>query len=478
MCIEPFTDPVTLACGHSFCRACAVSWFDSLAKRCPVARCPASAKAQPATLPAAFALKGMVEALRVHCRFGVREGEHGILKHNPDGCPAHLLVANVSAHEAACEYATELCPFSGCGVERRRRDARAHDVAAAEAHAVGERNARLASEAAASARVATLEARLAAAGPAAAGGTSAARVVTGATLRATLPGHTGMVYVCSWSPDGVTLVSGGADGKLKLWNVATLQCTATLDCHADEPRYGKVYDCSWSPDGLTIAAGSSDKKVKLWNFAERSCVRTMTGHADAVFSVAWSPLPGHLLASAGGNFKLWNAETGRCICTHPGKQYVSCAFSPDRHTVLLGSEDGNVTLWDVAMRAATNTLPSHTKFVTAVSWKPDSSAFVSASDDQTLKLWSAAAGSWSSTTLSGHLNTVECCAWSKDGISIASCGYDKTLRLWNAATGQECCAPLAATNPSEVIGCAWSPDDRILACCGLNMPLTLFDVQR
>jgi WD40 repeat protein len=81
-------------------------------------------------------------------------------------------------------------------------------------------------------------------------------------------------------------------------------------------------------------------------------------------------------------------------------------------------------------------------------------------------------------TLVGHHDTVECCAWSKDGGTIVSCSKDKTLRLWNAATGQECCPPLAATNPSEVIGCAWSPDGRILACCGFDKTVMLFDVQR
>ena len=482
VCTEVFTDPVTLACGHSFCRACAVSWFDASAKRCPVARCPASANARPATLPPQYALKGMVEALRVHCRFGVREGDRGNWTHDRDGCQAHLLIADVSAHEASCEYAPELCPFSGCGVERRRRDARAHDTAAAEAHAFGERNARLASEAAASARVAAIEARLAAAESAAAGGSSAARVATGATLRATLAGHTGQLYACAWSPDGATVVSGGSYGQMKLWNATTLQCIATLNGRAGYPYYGTVYDCSWSPDGLTIAAGSSDKKLKLWNVEERSCVKTMTGHANAVFSVAWNPLPGRLLASAGGDFKLWDADTGRCVCTladpGPEKQYKSCAWSPDSRTVLLGSEDGNVSLWDLATCAATGTLAGHANLINALAWKPDGSSFVSASDDQSLKLWSVAAGSWSCSTLSGHNNTVECCAWSKDGGTIVSCSKDRTLRLWNAATCQECCAPIAAVSPSVVFGCAWSPDGRVIACCGFDKTVTLFDVQR
>ena len=38
VCTDVFTDPVTLACGHTFCRACAVQWFDAPAKRGPLRR--------------------------------------------------------------------------------------------------------------------------------------------------------------------------------------------------------------------------------------------------------------------------------------------------------------------------------------------------------------------------------------------------------------------------------------------------------
>jgi hypothetical protein len=39
--------PVSLPCGHTYCRDCAATWFGGGAGRlCPVARCPASAGAQ------------------------------------------------------------------------------------------------------------------------------------------------------------------------------------------------------------------------------------------------------------------------------------------------------------------------------------------------------------------------------------------------------------------------------------------------
>ena len=211
MCNDVFTDPVTLACGHTYCRACAVRWFTNSARRCPVCRRPETAGSNPATLSTAITVKGMVDELRVYCRFGMREDERGAWVADPEGCPLQLSRGDAAAHEAVCEHALEACPFAGCGALRRRRDAEAHDAAAMMAHLRGERDARLALEAGAraqqarsdaqqarldamgarlvavlpsvrvqQARLDALESSLAAVDRAAAGG-GAARAVTGAT---------------------------------------------------------------------------------------------------------------------------------------------------------------------------------------------------------------------------------------------------------------------------------------------------------
>ena len=136
-CHEPFTDPVTRPCGDSFCRACAAFWFDGPStQRCP-GRCEKSAEAKAAATT--WALKEGVDALRVHCCFGLRASSRGAWEPDPEGCPEHLRRADVAAHEATCGFVIELCPFAGCGTLRRRRDADAHDAEAAAAHAHNER---------------------------------------------------------------------------------------------------------------------------------------------------------------------------------------------------------------------------------------------------------------------------------------------------------------------------------------------------
>ena len=70
------------------------------------------------------------------------------------------------------------------------------------------------------------------------------------TLLATLKGHVQAIIAVAFSPDGKTLVTGGMDRKVKLWNVATHQELATF------PLGGLLPTLGFSPDGRTLAVGS------------------------------------------------------------------------------------------------------------------------------------------------------------------------------------------------------------------------------
>ena len=93
-------------------------------------------------------------------------------------------------------------------------------------------------------------------------------------------------------------------------------------------------------------------------------------------------------------------------------------------------------------KALIRTLTGHTKKVNACAISPDGKWIVSASGDQTLKIWDAASGR-ELRTLSGHTSFVRACAFSPDGQWIVSASVDQTLKVWDAASGKESfCIPL------------------------------------
>src|SRR5205807_469599 len=80
-------------------------------------------------------------------------------------------------------------------------------------------------------------------------------------------------------------------------------------------------------------------------------------------------------------------------------------------------------------------LEGHTRSVLAVAVTPDGRRAVSASVDQTLRLWDLESGQ-TIRTLQGHSHRVLSVAVTPDGLQAVSASADRTLRLWDLGTGQ------------------------------------------
>ncbi len=114
---------------------------------------------------------------------------------------------------------------------------------------------------------------------------------------------------------------------------------------------------------------------------------------------------------------------------------------------------------------ARNTLKGHSNWVNSANFSPDGSTIVSASDDQTVKLWDARTGE-ELRTLKGHSNWVLSASFSPDGSTVVSAADDQTVKLWKVETLEELLArscewltPYLTSSPDV--------DDEDRALCGL-----------
>ena len=148
-----------------------------------------------------------------------------------------------------------------------------------------------------------------------------------------------------------------------------------------------------------------------------------------------------------------------------------CAVSPDGRFIVSASRDNTLKVWDAAGGQERLTLLGHTGWVFGCAVAPDGSWIVSCSQDGTLGIWGSAEGE-RRFTLAGHMGKVYGCAIDPAGRFVASANEDGTVRTWSADSGTQPATLKGHT--AAVRRCAFSPDGRRIVSAGWDASLRIW----
>ena len=113
----------------------------------------------------------------------------------------------------------------------------------------------------------------------------------------------------------------------------------------------------------------------------------------------------------------------------------SAVFSPDGRHIVSASGDQTARIWNIATGECEAEPTGHSDLVLSAVFSPDSRHIVSASSDDTARIWNTATGECEAE-LKGHSDWVNSAVFSPDGRHIVSASHDQTARIWNTATGE------------------------------------------
>ncbi|KAI9229951.1 MAG: WD40-repeat-containing domain protein [Piptocephalis tieghemiana] len=143
--------------------------------------------------------------------------------------------------------------------------------------------------------------------------------------------------------------------------------------------------------GHLLLSGGMDGKVKLWDvYHDRRCLRTFLGHKKAIKQAEFSPDGTRFLTTSyDRTIKLWDTETGKCIHSFTNGKVANCvAFHPDQpSTFLAGCADRRIIQWDMDEGKVTQEYDQHLGAVNTVTFVDGNRRFITTSDDKTLRAW-------------------------------------------------------------------------------------------
>ncbi len=148
----------------------------------------------------------------------------------------------------------------------------------------------------------------------------------------------------------------------------------------------------------------------------------------------------------------------RSILQHVNR-FNSAQFSPDGKYIVTASDDNTARVWDAKTGEPVTEPLMHENSVNSAQFSPDGKYIVTASYDYTARVWDAKTGEPVTESLR-HEGPVYSAQFSPDGKYIVTASSDNTARVWDAKTGEQLTEPLK--HEDYVKSAQFSPDGKYI----------------
>lgn len=244
---------------------------------------------------------------------------------------------------------------------------------------------------------------------------------------------------------------------------------------------GGVAAIAYSSTGEYWASASTQGLVCLWAADGQVINRMWQAHTTSAWVLEFSPDGQSLLSgSLDGTLKLWDVTSGTLLWTVTHVNYFQrAAFSSNGRFLASCGDATTILIWDMISDSPLHTLPHQGLLVSSIAWSPNGSLLAIGDAEGSIHFWEFTDSTESfvrTQTFGDHTNIIGGLDFTPDGYTLASASWDGTVKLWEVADGQ--LQHTLAGHTDCVHRLVWSFDGQCLASGGSDGKILLWDVER
>lgn len=260
------------------------------------------------------------------------------------------------------------------------------------------------------------------------------------------------------SPDGRSILTGGQDGHIDVWNAITGKLKSSM-IGDDYP----IYSLDVSADGAWVASGSGNGIVRVWDLHNCELYGTMTGHQEPVTAVSFFKNNETLATvSHDGTMRIWSVSNCQLRRTWhldslirrvrknairlmgleplPTDALNAMILSPDNSLLIIGTYNRGIRILDSQTGKIKIPIETRHDVVDAMSISPDGTklavgwgtGYEPFGGGSPLSIYDLS--DKTESHYPGHEGALGCIQFSPDGQWVATAGQDAVIRLWDSAT--------------------------------------------
>ena len=192
-------------------------------------------------------------------------------------------------------------------------------------------------------------------------------------------------YSGHFRKDGKLIVAGDKNGNVKVFDVKSKAMLRQLKSHTSA-----VKATIWSSDGLFMLSGSDDKKVKRWDLGTQEVIwDSKHNHTDYVRSLEIYSGNNDMFFSGSYDHtvKLWDSRQENPVHVYQHDLPVESCITNSSGSLIIASSGNEIKLWDVIAGKMLHSFSNHQKNITSLCMNNDSSKLLSCGLDGHVKIY-------------------------------------------------------------------------------------------